>query len=98
MSDYIRYDYATIRGALDDIATRTTVLLQQAEGIRTEQMKFEGAWEDPDSATAYQAVQTKWNSGFEEITSLLARVKTAAENAVQSMQTTNAQAAQGWQV
>ncbi|CAM3415368.1 WXG100 family type VII secretion target [Tsukamurella hominis] len=96
MSDMIRYDYATIRGALDDIAQRTTVLIQQADAIRTEQNKFATAWEDPDSATAYQAVQTRWNSGFEDINDLLTRVRTAAENAVVSMQQTNAKAAQSW--
>lgn len=97
MSDMIRYDYATIRGALDDIAQRTTVLMQQADAIRTEQNKFANAWEDEDSATAYQAVQTRWNTSFEDINSLLTRVKTAAENAVLSMQQTNTQAARGWQ-
>lgn len=96
MSDMIRYDYATIRGALDDIAQRTTILMQQADAIRSEQNKFATAWEDPDSATAYQAVQTRWNTGFEDINNLLARVKSAAENAVVSMQQTNAQAAAGW--
>ena len=96
MSDMIRYDYATIRGALDDIAQRTTVLMQQADAIRTEQNKFAGAWEDPDSATAYQAVQTRWNTSFEDINDLLTRVKAAAENAVVSMQQTNSKAAQGW--
>lgn len=97
MSDLIRYDYATIRGALDDIAQRTTVLMQQADAIRTEQNKFANAWEDEESATAYQAVQTRWNTGFEDINNLLTRVKTAAENAVVSMQQTNSQAAAGWQ-
>ena len=96
MSDMIRYDYATIRGALDDIAQRTTVLIQQADAIRTEQNKFATAWEDPDSATAYQAVQTRWNTSFEDINDLLGRVKTAAENAVVSMQQTNSKAAAGW--
>ncbi|GAB3129269.1 hypothetical protein GCM10027289_11160 [Tsukamurella serpentis] len=97
MSDYIRYDYTTIRGALDDIAKRYTVLIQQADSIRAEQKKFEGAWEDEESATAYQAVQTRWNTAFEDINTLLNRVKMAAENAVQSMQQTNSQAAAGWQ-
>lgn len=97
MSDYIRYDYTTIRTALDDIAKRYTVLIQQADSIRTEQRKFENAWEDEESATAYQAVQTRWNSSFEDINSLLNRVKVAAENAVASMQQTNQQAAAGWQ-
>lgn len=97
MSDYIRYDYATIRGSLDDIARRYTVLIHQADAIRTEQKKFEGAWEDEESATAYQAVQTRWNTSFEDINLLLNRVKDAAENAVQSMQLTNTQAAKGWQ-
>ncbi|TWS19159.1 hypothetical protein FK529_11635 [Tsukamurella asaccharolytica] len=96
MSDMIRYDYATIRGALDDIAQRTTVLIQQADAIRVEQNKFADAWEDPDSATAYQAVQTRWNTSFEDINDLLGRVRTAAENAVASMQQTNNQAAAGW--
>ncbi|TWS23427.1 hypothetical protein FK268_14150 [Tsukamurella sputi] len=96
MSDMIRYDYATIRGALDDIAQRTTILMQQADAIRSEQNKFASAWEDPDSATAYQAVQTRWNTSFEDINDLLTRVKTAAENAVVSMQQTNSQAAAGW--
>lgn len=96
MSDMIRYDYATIRGALDDIAQRTTILMQQADAIRTEQNKFATAWEDEESATAYQAVQTRWNTSFEDINTLLTRVKTAAENAVVSMQQTNSQAAQGW--
>ncbi|KXO89871.1 hypothetical protein AXK57_07150 [Tsukamurella pulmonis] len=92
----IRYDYATIRGALDDIAQRTGVLMQQADAIRTEQNKFAGAWEDEESATAYQAVQTRWNTSFEDINDLLTRVKAAAENAVVSMQQTNSKAAQGW--
>ena len=73
------------------------MLIQQADSIRTEQKKFEGAWEDEDSATAYQAVQTRWNTSFEDIASLLSRVKDAAENAVASMQQTNSQAAAGWQ-
>ncbi len=97
MSDLIRYDYATIRGALDDIAQRTGVLMQQADAIRSEQNKFANAWEDEESATAYQAVQTRWNTSFEDINNLLTRVKTAAESAVVSMQQTNTKAAQGWQ-
>ena len=97
MSDLIRYDYATIRGALDDIAQRSGVLMQQADAIRSEQNKFANAWEDEESATAYQAVQTRWNTSFEDINTLLTRVKTAAENAVVSMQQTNTKAAQGWQ-
>lgn len=95
--DYIKYEYGTIRGALDDIATKQTVLLAQGDSIRTEQKKFDTAWEDEESATAYQAVQTRWNEGFEEINQLLLRVKQAAENAVVSMQQTNTKAASGWQ-
>ncbi|WP_019202384.1 WXG100 family type VII secretion target [Tsukamurella sp. 1534] len=96
-ADYIKYDYGTIRTALDDMATKHGVLLAQADSIRTEQRKFDNAWEDEESATAYQAVQTKWNESFSDINDLLQRVKAAAENAVVSMQQTNSKAAAGWQ-
>lgn len=97
MSDFIRYDYATIRAALDDINSRYVVLQQQADQIRSEQNKFANAWEDEQSASAYQAVQTKWNQSFEEINNLLRNVKDAAERAVLSMQQTNSRAAADWQ-
>jgi WXG100 family type VII secretion target len=98
MSDYIRYDYDSIDTALDDINARFGVLMAQAEDIRAEQTKIAGYWEDEKSATAYQAVQTKWNDAFGEITSLLGRVRGAASEAVTAMRITNDQAATSWQV
>lgn len=96
LEDFIKYDYTTIRSSLDDIAARYTVLLGQADQIREEQKKFETSWQDEESATAYQQVQTKWNTSFEDINTLLNNVKNAAEGAVTSMQATNRAAAQGW--
>ncbi|CAM3779002.1 MULTISPECIES: WXG100 family type VII secretion target [Tsukamurella] len=95
--DFIKYDYASIRSGLDDINAKYGTLLQQADAIRTEQNKFDNAWQDEESATAYQAVQTKWNSSFEDINNLLKAVQTAAGNAVDNMQATNQRAAKDWQ-
>ncbi len=96
MSDLIKYDYDTILAGLGDINSRYGVLLSQGDDIRSEQSKIAGFWEDEKSAAAYQAVQAQWNQAFGNITELLARVRTAAESAVNGMRETNDRAASGW--
>lgn len=96
MTDFIRYDYEAIETGLDDINIRYGVLMAQAEDIRAEQNKIAGYWEDEKSAVAYQAVQSKWNEGFADITMLLNRVRGAASEAVTAMRVTNDRAASTW--
>ncbi|ADG79953.1 ESAT-6-like protein OS=Tsukamurella paurometabola (strain ATCC 8368 / DSM / CCUG 35730 / CIP 100753 / JCM 10117 / KCTC 9821 / NBRC 16120 / NCIMB 702349/ NCTC 13040) OX=521096 GN=Tpau_3369 PE=3 SV=1 [Tsukamurella paurometabola] len=95
--DFIKYNYDEIRSGLDDINRKYGLLTQQGDSIRQVQNKFDNAWQDEQSATAYQAVQAKWNDSFEEINRLLNSVSMAASNAVDNMQATNQKAANGWQ-
>ncbi|MDF0531750.1 WXG100 family type VII secretion target [Tsukamurella sp. 8F] len=96
MSDLIKYDYEAIRAGLEDIGTRQGILLAQGEDVRGQQIKLAGYWEDEQSATNYQAHQARWNEGFENILSLLSRVRDAAGGAVDGMQATNSRVASGW--
>lgn len=93
---FIKYDYAAIFAGLSDINAKYGQLLVQADDVRSQQNALAVAWEDPESATAYQVAQGQWNSAFESVTAILNGVRNAAESATTSMQSTNRRAAAAW--
>lgn len=91
----IKYSFASLTGAAEDIETSSRTIAGQLEDLKAQLKPMVSTWEG-EAAVSYQQHQDKWDAAAAELTAILSTIGRAVEDGNQRMQAVNTAAANSW--
>ena len=92
---HIRYDFAQISGAVQDIRSSATRINAQLDELKSIIAPMAQTWEG-EASDSYQAHQLKWDNAAADLNAILNQIATTVEQGNTTMSDVNRAAANSW--